>query len=257
MSRQNYEMLSERHYLDLNTGKVVTKSERHNPNITHIPFYFWGEDTPTKVVTGLGMENGNLVDTFSYQNYITVLKLYGMQIILRNMYDASITFYDTVNKVHHDLDVKVKPYHSHLRLRGGDTGTKVDKVLYELTFDKSNTASFVTDLSDRESFKPIAFLAHLTSEKMPKTNTIMFSYGLAYKPYTVESKGRTLDGSCYAFVYGCCAILLKDNDSFDAFVLLKGCNSDKLIVDKFIYTNNVYIVKVITLWKESQDEYNQ
>lgn len=250
MSRRNYEMLSERHYLDLNTGKIVTKSERQNPNITHIPFYFWNDNLEKKIPTGFGMENGNLVNTFSYNNQIGVFKINGIQVVMRDYGDVSITFYDNKKKEHHELDVKLSYYKYNIRLRGGAVGTMINYIRYDLSFDKINSACFDTMFTNREIIKPIAFLAHHTEEIMPKNNTLVFSYGLAYKQYKIEYLGRELDGSCYAFVFGTWAILLQDNFAFDTFVLLKGCNSDKLIVDKFIYTNNTYIIKILTLWKE-------
>lgn len=64
------------------------------------------------------------------------------------------------------------------------------------------------------------------------------NYGLSDMYYTVVYNGRPLAGMCYAVVFGAVAILLKDDLSFDALVLLRGTANKLLVVNSVLYTTN-------------------
>lgn len=249
MSRRNYEMLSKVNYLDLQTGKIITASERRPPYTTKIPNYFWSDDIKEKVSIGFEMKNGNLVDTYSINSKVNQFELRGIRVTLHDNLNTTITFYDNRKKTRHEIYIKENCMFSQMSLRGGKTGKLLMGVDYVMTFDSQQSATFRTMFSDREAIKPIGYLAQHTLEEMPKNNTLTFSYGLTCKPYNIVYNNRKLEGNCYAFIYGSWAILLQDNLSFDALVLLKGCNSETLTVDRFIYTTNVYLTKIVVLTK--------
>lgn len=68
------------------------------------------------------------------------------------------------------------------------------------------------------------------------------SFGLAPVKYTIRYRRLNLY-ECYAYMLGNCAILLKDDLSFDSFVSLMQVSKDTLLVHKFLYTINGKAVK--------------
>lgn len=235
--------------MDMDSRKIVTKAERYNPNNTYIPKYLWGSDISPKLVTGFEMHNGELVNTFSNNIETDSIELYGIRVTFFDEFSADITFYDNRKKQRHQVSIVGTPS---FIVRNIGTKRK-DKILTHvdlvMTFDGASKI-FRSEILDRTAFKPIGYLGQRCVETTTKSNTLWFSYGMLNNDYKVEYLGRELEGSCYALMFGLWAIILQDNLSFDALVTIKGCNRDKIVIDKFIYTSNVYLIKVITLWKE-------
>lgn len=78
------------------------------------------------------------------------------------------------------------------------------------------------------------------------TDFRFISYGLSQNQYRIQYKGKVL-GTSYAWVFGTWALLLDDSFRFDSVAVLSGVSSDLLLVDKFLYTENHYVVKAMTL----------
>ena len=97
-----------------------------------------------------------------------------------------------------------------------------------------------------EVFKWIPDLGH---EERNPSHGKQFSFGLSPQEYTFTYRGRQLGGTSLAYMCGPFAVLLDDDLSFDTLVALRGVQYNELIVDKFVYTVNTYIIKVMALWK--------
>lgn len=123
---------------------------------------------------------------------------------------------------------------------------KLTDVFYE--FDICGKQSdIVVDFDEdieRPSFKWIDDLAHMTTN-VPLEDR--FSYGLRHEQYGVVYKGRRLNGTSYAFLFGTWAVLLDDDLKYDSLVVLEGADSATLCVNAVIHTVNPYMVKVKTL----------
>lgn len=78
-------------------------------------------------------------------------------------------------------------------------------------------------------------------------SSLVLAHGLIPAIYAVFYKGRQLSGMTLAFMCGTWGILLKDDLSFDSFVVFKSYTPSSLEVDKFIYTVNPYITKLAML----------
>ena len=74
-------------------------------------------------------------------------------------------------------------------------------------------------------------------------------YGIRPKQYAVEYNGKRLGGTSYVMLCGAWAVLLDDNLSFDAVALLNNAQSEIIGVERFIYTDNPYITKLMMLSK--------
>lgn len=246
MSRRRYTMLSKNHYMDLDKFGVVTKSERVNPNETYIPWYFWNSDKETKLAVGFEMKDGNLVNVYSESMLTDIVNLHGMMLRFVDKDNVSIRFYDMRKQRKHDIVITGTPIFT----QTAKGGSLLDEYRYLISFD-GISKDFTVDTRDKSAFKGVGYLANKSIDSTTKVNTVWLNYGLVMRPFKIEYLNRELEGSCYVFIYGLWAIILQDSLSFDALVLLKGINKDKIVIDKFIYTSNVYLIKILTLWKES------
>lgn len=244
-------MLSKQHYMDKDTHKLLTKSERVNPNNTYIPSFLWQSDINPKLVTGFTMKNGKLINTFSNNIETNVIELYGIRITFHSEFDANISFYDNRKRRRHNISIKSTPNFVARTINRNRTDKLLVYVDFEMTFDNVSNVfrSYLDSLTTRVLFRPIGYLGQRCVESTTKNNMLFFSYGMLNNDFKVEYLGRELEGSCYVFMFGLWAIILQDNLSFDALVLIKGCDRNKIIIDRFIFTSNVYLIKVISLWK--------
>lgn len=125
----------------------------------------------------------------------------------------------------------------------------LSQVAYELLTNKISK-QVVTEFSDsqfsiRIHFEHIAGLGSMRDSGGLARDK--FCFGIKHTPYSVIYHGRKLEGSCYAFLCGTWAILLDDDLSFDSLVTLRDNAQSSLVVDKFLYTQNSYILKVLML----------
>lgn len=102
------------------------------------------------------------------------------------------------------------------------------------------------ELSFRVNYSKFEFLEGLpypSRDFYPFNN---FQCGMLPRQVKVAYKGKEL-GSCYAFLFQSCAILLGDDFSFDSLVALEGIHNGVLQVQHFFYSVNPYCIKVVTL----------
>lgn len=76
-----------------------------------------------------------------------------------------------------------------------------------------------------------------------------FMLGLSQNPYDVYYKSKLLNGQSYALLCGNWAVILGDDFTFDSLCYLDGADENKLYVNKFVYSVNTYILKIMTMWK--------
>lgn len=81
-----------------------------------------------------------------------------------------------------------------------------------------------------------------------------FCYGISSEQYDIDYHGKHLNGRSYALLCGTWAILLTDELEFDSLVLLQGVvhgitgvPGAVLLVDRFIYTVNPYVLKIMLM----------
>lgn len=234
---KRYLMLSNNTYIDLDSWKLLTKTEKSSPNKTYIPEYFWYDDIVENFPVGMKMENGKLVNSYSNSNIKTdVITLNNIKITLNGWFSANINFYDSATHKRYNIDIKGRSISGRF---------VVPCVELTMTYD-GNVAVFMVDLTNKDNFKAIGSLANQKIKKEPR-GTIPMNYGVLRSQYSIEYSGMVLEGKCYAYLNGVWGILLKDDLSFDALVTFKGYNRSKLIIDRIIYTSNAYLVKVMML----------
>lgn len=251
---KHYVQLSSQHYKDKDTGKIIVDSKRGHPFETEIPHYFWKDSIKEHIVTGLELKNGQLQNEYSSNKLCHDFTLNGIRIAFRDtdlekrswISNTDIVFYDNRKKERHSVQIVTDP---ELTLtQGRSKYLKLCSTSTQITFDGAK-GYFVSRFDSSDNLKQLG-IGYLAQTRIGKDSDYqVYNYGLRLAPYNISYRGRDLEGSCYAYIYGNWALLLQDNLSFDALVLLKGWNHEKLVIDKFIYTSNVYLIKVLSLWR--------
>lgn len=100
--------------------------------------------------------------------------------------------------------------------------------------------------NDITMFSPIQGVCY---SRLQNSGMSRFPYGLRKKQYRIMYREKWIEGTCYAVLCGTYAVLLNDDLSFHSLGLLCGCTSDALNIDRFIYTTNTFISKLMTLVK--------
>lgn len=90
-------------------------------------------------------------------------------------------------------------------------------------------------------------------------------FGLTSSEYSLVYKEHILNGTCKAFIFDMFALILRDDLSIDAIVILDGCSAKpgsktksaefgsydmggRLVINRVLWTKNVYIIKFITVY---------
>lgn len=122
-------------------------------------------------------------------------------------------------------------------------------VEYRLTIDGKEQNEFLE--VQRTQWGPPNFelIQELGFQKYDSFRDWYMSFGMPSTKFKVIYKGHELEGTTYAMLVDSWAVLLDDDLSFDAIAALNGAKSGFLDVEKFFYTTNKYILKVMMLLK--------
>lgn len=238
-----YQQCSTRVLMDKTTYDFVPIDKRVEPCKIEVPFYFWtyGEGARTHVTVSNKRFSRQVQSVFCRNNLV---ELNGTLIQFTQGYRfASVSFYAaSINKVL-TIDLSASPTYTAIFddqgerlhvINGMHYGVRIDDRLqkFDTKFGAGNTGDFI---------------GIPTLGQFPGGGKV-FSFGLSNETYNVEYRGIVLNGTSLAFIAGPYGVLLNDDLSFDTFVLFKSVKPGNLIVDKFIYTTNPYIVKIMTLY---------
>ena len=155
---------------------------------------------------------------------------------------GDIVFYDTAQKRQRELTITVQLLtggSSHgIVLHGASFGWVLDDDYKELLL-QYHQPNWVAP-----NFCHVASLGRINSGAIG-LNT--FSFGVNQEKYIVRYRGKKLNGSCYALLCGPWGILLDDDLQFDSLVILNGCTSAVLEIERVAYTVNPYVTKMVML----------
>lgn len=234
----SYLMCSHNHMIDLETFKMVNCfGQRLTDEDVKVPFFMWWYYNSLH----------NLKRSY-------LMELNGFSVNFRESYRTSRHFFTRNQKAVITLQDKVRGEEVVLELvlhpsvrwpRDGRMKGRLNKDMkYEFTKD-GNTQEIHSRLENNQSlFVPIQGLPKVDIRYHTEDT---FSYGILPTQYTVMYRHKQLGGSCYALLCGPWGILLDDDFSFDSLVLLNGASQSILIVDRFLYTTNTYVIKFVTL----------
>lgn len=250
MNRHKYLKLANKYYLDLDTNKIITESCRKAPYLIEYPWYF-GCSYNNESVGGFTRDDeGNLVSTYNQNMLVNSLKLPFLRISKFGNGDIELEFLETRVKERHIIRINEFLDRVYVRYGNNKHMERVTNITYTISFDGKSSEFIV--VPNNYIMAPIGYLIQGSPEpQVPQSRKLIFNKGLRSKPFNIRYNEKALKGTCNAFVYNCWAILLKDDLSFDALVLLNAYNKDTLSVAKFIYTTNPYIIKFIMLNRNS------
>lgn len=99
--------------------------------------------------------------------------------------------------------------------------------------------SFQDSLNGFTAIKNLPNLAFFRDDIL--SDSFVYNFGLSERQFEVIYQGRPLEGTCYAYMFGTLAVLLRDDFSFDSLVALKGCRDGVLKVERFMFSTNDFI----------------
>lgn len=226
-------------------NKLIYEDEKVKPFIIAVPSVMWRHPDPKVFVVPHGQ-----------YNRVYHIEIANWEIQYRHGVDNVIIQY---------LDRKSEDWYSfELLTMANSTGYHLGREMQE------NLAGIQFRFSDTE--KTSAYHIELVSSQMHWWNSGALSvrfraiselmtpreeqfynntlrYGLRQEPYKIMYRGTILKRKYMAFVSGFWALLLDDNLEFDSIAYLRGTDEDTLYVDKFAYTADSYIAKVVTMIK--------
>lgn len=217
--------------------KFIQYGAHEEPCRIDVPFYLWNENPKA---------GNKVIDEGRELHRVNTFKLNQLSVgMTRGYHNGHIVFpepktgrrMDIVIAV--DAGIKKRP-------NGSTYYTDTESLAYNITIN--NRAKYgVCSMPVRPAeFEFLTELGHWDNRGQCVDN---FNYGITPDQYLVYYKNKMLNGESYVLFCGPWCILLDDELKFDTIACLAGKSEDAIIVEKFLYSVNPYIVKVMTLMK--------
>lgn len=224
--------------IDRSTYQFVPLGKQSAADEITVPFYFWWH--PKGVGNRVESNSGIRVRS-------NKVRLNRLEVSFTKDYShCLIDFWDKAKGGFSKIMVE-SSYSVQQIMRNGKKVRKMYGVQYDIAInDKSSRvfSAFDTKLHPVYDFHWVVDLGH-APDKVPNK----FSYGVCPEQYSIIYNYKELSGKTLAMLCGPFAILLDDDLTFDSLVLLKGAKTSELCVDRFVYTVNSYIMKIMMLSK--------
>lgn len=231
--------------IDLETYQFVPIKDAKGLDVVYVPLYFsrYSAEYALHSIYRYASPNHN-VKLNGIEIEFTCLdkaaKPFGF-----SKHKANIKFYDSSKKCDVSCELQVKPYFGS-PVYPLEESEKLAGVDYTLkTFDRKSKMSVDLPYPDEKRFHAVDSLARVYPLYPYIKDT--FNFGVSSKQFEVEYRDIKLGGTCYAMLCGTWAILLDDDLSFDALVLLNGISGGVLRVEHFLYVASPYITKFLFL----------
>lgn len=235
-----YLQVSKTYYIDTETFKFIHVSQRVSPFKVEVPFYYWNfpESTTHRFSNPQTGEAGIYTNVHAVQLHHLIVEF------SMNYRHARLNFYDVVRKDWTTIGISCKPYLTN----SGSMFAQVTAFDYTIAIETAQKQFRVPlDLYNQQFFMISDIYSSMS--RLQEYGSEKFSFGITPSQYTVMCNSRQLNGESYAFVCGPWAVLLTDDLSFDSLALLSGADGGLLKVDKFAYTVNPYVMKIMTLMR--------
>lgn len=226
--------------LNLDTWELCYIDNKKSNCEIIVPWYFWRH--------GAAVTMKELPDKVFLLKRST-LDFHDLQIkFLPNYRDVKVRFKDTVTQQQRLIEVSVN-IEEEVRFRNGNR-REYELKGFEYTMKSHDfEKQWRQDVDVRDHYRDFSKVMMLGMHSEGHPNGADLNYGVDGRQFTVSCNGRTLSGTTYVMLCGSWAILLSDDFKFDALVTIKSLKSYVLDVDKFIYSNNPYITKMMFLMR--------
>lgn len=248
-----YLQADRRTLINLRTFEFVPMNSLKCANVL-TPFYLWEfkEDDEHDVRV-----DGRVTWSFIATD---ILELKGFRITVHGTARVVIELYDRIRGMDMTLEMICSPsilgdsisvyrpmldgVSANLKVNSRDRSLPEQVIRTNDIFDERRSRQGMQIYGHVSRFHPVDNLSY-RGGKFVGADTL--SFGISPHQYEVSYRGRKLNGSSYAWLYGASAVLLGDDLSFDSLVLLGRCSNESLDIQRVLYTVNPYIVRVQTL----------
>lgn len=241
----NYLQVDKSHLVDLDTFEFVQIELREAPAQIYVPEHFWHFNAADTHFEHDTRDGRVLIEPTTYKK-VVVFPLNNMQIEVFGMSNTRFVLSYRDKGIENSIEVSYTAHSMRVFSDISNQATLKGVSFYEVLYDKFDQFNIVFD-GDKVAthYNRLDGLALIpTTGNYPDKMCI----GLSHNKYRVLYRGRDLY-SCYAFVIGPCAILLKDNLEYDSVVLLNGAKQGVLSADAIVHSVNPRAVKMKIMQK--------
>lgn len=235
---QRYLQCAEHWMIDHETHQFVMRKDAVPPAKIDVPFFLWPEGYER--TTEIERDDGTKLE------YVSVLKLNKCAIWFNNWYQSAVmSLKDSWRGGDHVIEISALPRLTNYVNSFNTLSTGIAGIDYMLKIDGEehyHDFEFQRITSMIREFECIPNVVRQRNESRIKTN---FKYGIVPEQFRVSYKDRWLNGKSYALLCGPWAVLLNDSLEFDSLAFLKGARPYVLDVDRFGFTVNPYILKMM------------
>lgn len=238
-------LLANKHYvIERETFKFVPIRDCAEDNYVDVPFYFW--PAARKLLPKIRLTQQRTVEL---NELLINFKSFVMQdgVLYFDYHECFIDFQDRGSTK--SLTLVVNPLFSHVNFLDVYS-VQLRNVQYELFLDmkkisEHTTRFFTTQIVILPRFKAYTELAELKAKARSVQDR--FSFGITSRQCGVVYKGQNLNRKFLVMLCGTYAVLLTEDMKFDSLAVLDQTLQNMIFVDKFLYSVNTYIVKLMTL----------
>lgn len=238
-------LLANKHYvIDPETFKFVHTRNCGADTYVDVPLYFWPAAKVMLPKSRLTQQR-----TIELNELLINFKSFVMQdgVLYFDYHECFLDFKDRGETK--SLVLAVNPLFSHVNFLDVYS-VQLRSVQYELFMNMNkisehSTRFFTTQVVVLPRFNSYPELAELKAKARSVQDR--FSFGITQNQCGVVYKGQKLNRKFLVMMCGTYAVLLTDDMKFDSLAVLDQTIRGMIFVDKFLYSVNPYIVKLITL----------
>lgn len=231
----SYLLATKDQVMDLNTWQFMPKSSMQKPFELQVPIYFWRFRELATHKKLLGKSVYRKITSIGLNDLI-------IQVNADNCYVI-------INTDKGQKKFLVCPRHKHSAQTYGMQFYILESVKYTIFCD-DRSIEHHTKVSGQPLTSP-AFIHKIPdlarSDIWDKYDNAYLLYGIMPTKYSIIYGKHDIKRQNYAMLCGTWAVLLTDDMKFNSLVLLKGATEDSLYIDKFIYSLDPHIVKLMVL----------
>lgn len=217
--------------LDCIRWTLLPKDQMQTPSICYVPTELWPYRNQSVAK--------RLANMFKAVEYVSTRVLDFSDFQVRASNEAAEIYVH--NEKHY---FRLHWVHSYDISYGFDNVSVLDGVRYSYTKDGSLEKHF-TNFEGR--LEPVRDL--VVPKKYKDLTNVAVQIGISSTKFGLMYKGKKLNRTSYAFLYGTWAVLVNDKFEFDSLVFLNRVADGTLCIDKVVYSVNPYMVKIMLMIK--------
>lgn len=240
----NYLKVAKDYYLNKKTLKFVSNSQVTSTSSIDVPWWEWVSSSPS-IQRYVKTRNKKGVPREIYRTYNVsyVFELNNLRIKSPGTFQAAeLSFYDKMKDAQTFIEMGMASW-----IESNIGGRNLDSIKYRIRINENyinyESAMLERPLLSKSGVAPILGLDFPDYRYAPYNN---YSFGILPKQIEIKYRGKVI-GKSLAFLFGHWVVLLGDDLTFDSLAALSGTYENGIYVDKFFYTVNPYVVKVIVM----------